>query len=615
MKKKWLAAFTACFALTLACGLASCGGCSSCGGNSQSQSSGEETQSSSVIKSSEEIVESSSIVEGGEAEVSSEAEESGEAEVSSEEIVSSETIESSEVEVSSEVVESSEAEESSESLEGSATQSTENVESSAIEASSEVEESLPEESSETEESLPEESSEIIESSEESIESSSSEEENEGRTDEEIFAEIKAAVLATQSYNGGFTMVFREDMHNGEFLEEGWLTINPETLEMASYGTEDNEDLSIEKSFIKDGKYYIYGVYGEVDDLTLSDVNCQETTAYRVQNYLTDISNHYAPSALLNACGTFAIADTYAELCESFEFVSQASINKMVAEGYVNAMGNYMIDVGFEDGISWITFVVNSVCGEFPDDSINNYQAQMSYTFVVENGYVTQVIENYHMSYDSEWGLETNDVTVVYTYAYAFDQELYDSIEPCAPQVRDEYDLIVKLHLHPDYIVEEYVTITAESTAENILGQLNHVFWGIPEDLDLVIDGWYLDEACTIKFDPTTITDLMEYERITDLYAKSVSFNSNYAWVIVEDSYEKHYSKPYQITEMFEKNGRSDRWVEPFCLVSEPYYLPNADKVLVDSVETTAESITLEGGKTYVVTCVEYAQDGDHWLYP
>ena len=51
----------------------------------------------------------------------------------------------------------------------------------------------------------------------------------------------------------------------------------------------------------------------------------------------------------------------------------------------------------------------------------------------------------------------------------------------------------------------------------------------------------------------------------------------------------------------------------FHLISEPYTLPNADKVLVDGVETTAQSLTLEGGKTYVITRIEYAKDGDFWL--
>jgi hypothetical protein len=151
--------------------------------------------------------------------------------------------------------------------------------------------------------------------------------------------------------------------------------------------------------------------------------------------------------------------------------------------------------------------------------------------------------------------------------------------------------------------------------EDILDGLNgYLLRSLPEDLNLEMDAWYLDEACTVKFDPNSITDLWKYEEITDLYVKSISFNPNYAWVITDHQIQEQYSKPYQITKMFDFSGRGFSGSEPFHLISEPYTLPTADKVLVDGVETTAESLTLEGGKTYVVTCIEYAKDGDFWLF-
>ena len=549
MKKKWLTALTAVLALTFCCGLAACGGCSSCDTNSDASS---ETQSSSVA---------GSIAESSEEEMSS-----SEAEASSE-------FTTSPMFSSLEDVESSEAEESTE----------------IVESSEEIEDS-------------------------SVEESSSEEEKEEKTDEEIFAEIKAAVLATQNYNGAFSMKFREEnlAVGDEGYEAGYFTCNPETLELALDGT-DEKYRTCEKTFEKDGKYYFCGVAGVEDEIQPEDYVCEETTANRAKAYQANYLDYYSPWALLGNYGTFAVADSYAELLEAFAIVAADSLAAMKTEEFVNTIGNYVIDLGVEDGKSWITFTTTFSCDSTPYGD-KNCQSKMTYKFVVEDGYIAYIEQTYYANVDREWGAEERNLKEVYEYTYAFDKEFFDSIIPCEPQVKTEYLLQVNLHLPYNYIDEEYVYVTAETTKEDILGELNDIFWNIPEDLNLGMDAWYLDEACTIKFDPNTITDLMEYENITDLYVKSITFNPDYAWVIVEDKVEKHYSKPYQIIQMFNFYGRGVASSEPFCLISEPYTLPRGDKVLVDGVETTAESITLEAGKTYVITRIEYEKDGDFWLF-
>ena len=543
MKKKWLAALTACLALTFVCGLTACGGCSSCAGSSSTeQSSSEETEESSVIESSEEV-----------------------------------------------------------------------EESSVIESSEEVEESTPETSSEeVESSIEETSSEEVESS---TEDSSSEEDVVNKTDEEIFAEIKAAVLATQNYNGAFSMKFREEnlAVGDEGYEAGYFTCNPETLELALDGT-DEKYRTCEKTFEKDGKYYFCGVAGVEDEIQPEDYVCEETTANRAKAYQANYLDYYSPWAVLGNCGTFAVADSYAELLEAFEIVGADTLADMKTDGYVNLQSTYVVDLGTEGGKSWITFTINGSFVDDPNGSTSDYQSQMVMKFVVEGGYVAYVEQSYY-SYSTEtWGEEEYNRKGVYEYTYAFDQAFFDSIIPCEPQAKTEYLLQVNLHLPYNYIDEEYVYVTAETTKDDILGELNDIFWNIPEDLNLGMDAWYLDEACTVKFDPDAITDLLEYERITDLYVKSISFNPNYAWVITEHQLQEHYSKPYQITKMFDFGGRGFSNGVPFHLISEPYTLSNADKVLVDGVETTAGSLTLEGGKTYVITYIEYAQDGDYWLF-
>ncbi len=575
MRKKWLSTFTACLALSFVFGLTACGGCSSCAGDSSTEQSSNKEVESSVIESSEEIEESAP-------EVSSE-------EVESSVIESSEEIEESTPEVSSE-----------------------EVESSVIESSEEIEESSPEASSEeVESSIEDASSEEVESS---TEDSSSEEENEEKTDEEIFAEIKAAVLATQNYNGAFSMKFRaENLAVGdEGYEAGYFTCNPETLELALDGT-DEKYRTCEKTFEKDGKYYFCGVAGVEDEIQPEDYVCEETTANRAKAYQANYLDYYSPWALLGNYGTFAVADSYAELLEAFEIVAADSLAAMKTEEFVNTIGNFAIDLGVEDGKSWITFTTTFSCDSTPYGE-KNCQSQMTYKFVVEDGYVAYIEQTYYANVDRGWGEEEDNRKEVYEYTYAFDQAFFDSIIPCEPQAKTEYLLQVNLHLPYNYIDEEYVYVTAETTKEEVLGELNDIFWNIPEDLNWEMDAWYLDEACTVKFDPDAITDLLEYERITDLYVKSISFNPNYAWVITEHQFQEHYSKPYQITKMFDFTGRGFSGSEPFHLISEPYTLPTADKVLVDGVETTAQSLTLEGGKTYVVTCIEYVKDGDFWLF-
>lgn len=562
MKKKWLTALTAVLALTFCCGLAACGGCSSCDTNSDASS---ETQSSSVA---------GSIAESSEEEMSS-----------------------SEAKESSEEVESSEAEASSEFTTSPMFSSLEDVESSEVEESTEIVES----------------SEEIEDS--SVEESSSEEEKEEKTDGEIFAEIKAAVLATQNYNGAFSMHFKmENASNGdEGYEMGYFTYNPETLEHALGGS-DGEYITKEKIFIKDGKYYLYYANGTEAELEKSQT-CTEKSLPNVVKYQADYTDYYAPWTMMGELGSFAIADTHAELVDAFTVVTANSLAAMQAEGFVNAIGNYAIDLGVEDGKSWITFTTTFACDEDPYGG-KNYQSQITYKFVVENGYVAYIEQNYYGYADEEeWGVEERNMKAVYEYVYAFDKEYFDSLTACEIQEKTEYLLNVALHIHPNYTENRELSITAETKAEDILNRVNgYLFWALPENLNLEMDAWYLDEACTVKFDPNTITDLMESENITDLYVKSITFNPNYAWVIVEDKAEKHYSKPYQIVAMFNFNGRGVASSEPFCLISKPYTLPRGDKVLVDGVETTAESITLEAGKTYVITRIEYEEDSDYWLF-
>ena len=437
-----------------------------------------------------------------------------------------------------------------------------------------------------------------------------------KTDEEIFAEIKAAVLSTQSYNGAFSMDFREENRatGDEGYEAGYFTCNPETLELALDGM-DEKYRTCEKTFEKDGKYYFCGVNGMADEIQPEDYVCEETTANRVKANQANYLDYYAPWAFMGNYGSFAIADSYAELLEALAIVSADTMADMATDGYDNPQSTCVVDLGTEGDKSWITFTINGSHAGDPDDTTSEYQSKITMKFIVEGGYVISVEQDYYACSDGQWGKEMRDLNVMYAYTYAFDQAFFDSIIPCEPQAKTEYFLQVNLHLLPNYIDEEYIYITAETTKEEILGQLNDLFWDIPEDLDLEMDAWYLDEACTVKFDPDAITDLMEYEKITDLYAKSVSFNSDYAWVIVEHEYEERYSKPYQIAKILPWNGRSDDALRsPFHLVSEPYAIPDADKVLVDGVETTAESITLEGGKTYVVTRVEYQKDGDYWMF-
>ena len=586
MKKKWLTALTAALALTFCCGLAACGGCSSCDTNSDASS---ETQSSSVA---------GSIAESSEEEMSS-----------------------SETKESSEEVESSEAEESSEFTTSPMFSSLEDVESSETEESAEIVESSEEDSFVEEESSSEteESTEIVESSEEiedsSVEESSSEEEKEEKTDEEIFAEIKAAVLATQNYNGAFSMHFKmENASNGdEGYEMGYFTYNPETLEHALGGS-DEINITKEKIFIKDGKYYLYYANGTEAELEESQT-CTEKSLPNVVKYQDNYTDYYAPWTMMGELGSFAIADTHAELVDAFTVVTANSLAAMQAEGFVNAIGNYAIDLGVEDGKSWITFTTTFACDEEPYDGGKNYQSQMTYKFVVENGYVAYIEQNYYGYADEEWGVEERNMKAVYEYVYAFDKEYFDSLTACEIQEKTEYLLNVALHVHPNYTENRELSITAETKAEDILNRVNgYLFWVSPENLNLEMDAWYLDEACTVKFDPNTITDLMESENITDLYVKSITFSPDYAWVIVENKAEKHYSKPYQIVAMFDFNGRGVASSIPFCLINKPYTLPHGDKVLVDGVETTAESITLEAGKTYVITRIEYEEDSDYWLF-
>ena len=552
MKKRWLTMLTTMFALTFTLGLAACGGCDSC--NTSGSESSSEVQSSSIA---------GSIAESSEEEMSS-----------------------------------SEAEESSEFTTSPMFSSLEDVESSETE----------------------ESTEIVESSEEDSfveEESSSEEENKEKTDEEIFAEIKAAVLATQSYNGAFSMNFRQEnlAVGDEGYEAGYFTYNPETLEHALVGS-DEMNATREKVFKKDGKYYMYYANGMETELEKSQI-CEEMSWPNVLEYQTTYINYYSPWAFLESYGTLAIADTYAELLEAFAIVRADTLADMEAEGYGNVQSSIVVDLGMEGSKSWISFTLAGSCVGDPDDASSEYQGQRMFKFFVEDGYVVSVEGTYYIYSNGEWGVDVSDFNAVYAYTYAFDQELFDSVIPCESQAKTEYEMCVNLHYHPNYITQVSRTITAEKTKEDILASLNtSLIYSAPEDLNLEIDCWYLDEACTVKFDPDAITDLMEYERITDLYAKSVSFDSKYAWVIRAYSYENHCSKPYQIVAMFFGYGRhSDIMREPFCLAGELYDLPIADKVLVDGVETTAESITLEGGKTYVVTRVDYAQDSDYWLFP
>lgn len=64
-------------------------------------------------------------------------------------------------------------------------------------------------------------------------------------------------------------------------------------------------------------------------------------------------------------GLFVIADTDAELEDAFAIVAADSLSDMKTEGFVNAIGNYAIDLGTEDGKTYvITCIEYAKDGDF-----------------------------------------------------------------------------------------------------------------------------------------------------------------------------------------------------------------------------------------------------------
>ena len=432
-----------------------------------------------------------------------------------------------------------------------------------------------------------------------------------KTNEEIFAEIKAAVLATQNYNGDITIDLLGEYGSGDDgrIAEAFLTWKPATGQTAFYeGNGKNGYYA--KLFEKDGKYYEYAADSEDNEKI-----CNEIAKEDYDSYVNDLGDEFLPSYMLQHYGSFAIADTYEELCDAYEIVAADSMAQL-EENLVNPKADYEIELSYKEGKSEIFLTLNCSCDGDSDDATAKRQVSMTMKFVAENGRVKRIEQV--MSSESEDENYDSVERYTYEYTYSFDQEFYDSIIPCASTPKTGYDFEVVLHYSPEITYEIWQSITAETTAQDILDYVNEIYWVADHltDLNLEMDAWYLDEACTVKFDPSTITDLVEYEKIKHLYAKSFSFNEEkYALAVFKSEVECQYSKPYQIANMSIGRRGAKSQSAQFVYANQPYTLPTADKVLVNGEVVTTENVTLEGGKTYVITQVYFEKDGDYCIFP
>ena len=572
MNKKLLSFLALCMSVSLTVGASGCAGC----GGSSSNTSG--SSNGAVSSDNSSSLDDSSLADTG---------------TSSDD--SSILIEESSSEQDSYIVDCSMPEDSSIP-----------EDSSSAEDSSSPDNSVPEDSS-----IPEDNSSAEDSS------SAGQAQPTKKTDEEIFQIIKAGVEATKQYNGAYTMTAHqyeewvpEDEYEGDGTYSATVSITADPVTNRFIWITNGDKLyDVTKAYKQGNKYYAY-TWNEHENggYKYNSEHYERISSSYMNKYLKEES----PAAYMNEWSSFTLAESYAELVAAYETVEASSLAVFADE----MMGTGNVTVAVSQNGERYTLAIE-MDAEMRDGE-TSYSGYYDVRYVVEDGKVAEV--SAAMGIETVDGEETEPyaVQVGFYWDYAFDEEIFNSVE--VPSTVEESSYIhIDFMYHGQHGHEEGVEVDYSKTAAELFAEMEKD-WGRfnnAQPVEYTVEGWYLDENYTQRFDPSsmTIDELFEVEK---LYGKDFSFTDGYALVIENTKEIESYSREYQIVKdnNFMSGYSGSSGIYPYFMRSGEVYTFGSykDEVYVNGEKITADSFTYESGKVYDIVYVYYLTDAEYNIF-
>lgn len=426
-----------------------------------------------------------------------------------------------------------------------------------------------------------------------------------KTEEEIFAAVKAGMENTATYQGAYSEQSNALWQMGSEEErENWqVAVDPATNRAVSKGESSEGDSRQSKIFERVGKSYYFCSRAYENRV---DTDYFEITPTEMDSYMEEVGDHgYGPSEVATKCDSFALAANFDVFKDAFATVTQNSVVKM-GEGF---SGEVAVSAKYENGLDCVYV---SLQGQNVD-----MQGQATLCYAVKNGKLAEF--HYEMENTRQGQKVIAEASVVYTYS--FDKDLYASVTTEGAELETDRDtseyMSIQFVLNDQVSVVGHASINANDTVATLFADVEEVFYrkdGMQKKV-VEVDSWYLDKQCTQKLNMATLT-VESLAAIDTLYAKSYTVQSGYALYIPQASREDKRTDPYKIAwnivGIFGGVGSavdSKSWIydagDKITLHQDSY-----GKILVNGIVTEEETLTLESGKTYVVERISYSEDAD-----
>ena len=347
------------------------------------------------------------------------------------------------------------------------------------------------------------------------------------TKDEIYAAVMAALEATDSYKGSFTV-------EGIMAQTGQETYNSnmkmsvDATNKVAYNKEESEysagetthsDTSYEKVFKESDTYYTYEL--EDEESTYKRMN-----AAQVDSMMDNFSMEGIGGVVEGLPAQLTSVDTFnAAFAEVF-----ADSKAAQAAAGSEADGDCVIACTEAGDVLTVTMTLNM---EMAMGEMGALDVESEIKVVAEGGYITEMAIKQLMNMTMGEETMENGNEMTYKISYAFDQAGYDAIQTTLPaEVEDMED--------GSYGYDK-------DLATVINGVEGNTAWIYGDDMQSAISSfltedwkfngmnvtWYTDEACTKEF--TADITAAEMDALKTLYGKA-TLKDDYAFLITNYTY-------------------------------------------------------------------------------
>ena len=428
-------------------------------------------------------------------------------------------------------------------------------------------------------------------------------------EEQAFTAVQNAFAATKAYTGSFTFTGTTVTDFYGSIREGGMTYSYDTQTGVSYrrtwGENGNDGTTetVNRITAYNGGYAMQSYDSESDAKTDTYIMDEvEYTAF-INTPCLDYVAMNTPDAFFWLNSDFSTVKT------AFSEVTALIQAKLREQG---KGGSFSRSVSAKTENGQYVFIVQQSMKN------TNSVANASVKIYAQDGKIVKIIDE--QSTENKMGNATmyRGVTNEMIIDYRFDQAGYDALATkldtvSTPRVKEDGEYLaghdVALVVNGEKLYDAHASIYMGDSLERVMNKLfdNSVI------SSLNIQGWYLDEACTQAFNPTTWKQLLS---VDTLYTNNATVKENRTLIFCRFTTECVFSEEtlYRIVGGY-ANYESD-WICSVREYSGSYDFAqngnyeDADKIIVNYEQTTASALDYQLGYVYFVEYVQVITDAD-----